>query len=1438
MKKSLCLLIVAASLSCAFGQSVATGTTKGKRGNKFNPVPVLAAVIVSPASATLDVSETQAYTASKLMSDNSTADITADCAWSSSNTSIATMASSVATALAPGVSNVRCTYQSVVGQAALEVIPPVVMAVVVTPLTASVEAPNTQQFTATATMSDGSHPNVTDLCTWSSTNTLAATVASGGLATAVDAGFASIQCEYSSVVGQGGMSVTVPITLSSILVSPAAPSIETGDTQTFSATGIMSDSSTTDLTNLCVWTSGTPSIATISGATATGVDAGTSAIRCTYSGLYNEKTLTVTAPTLVSVTVSPATSTREIGQTQQYTAIRTMSDASTATITDQCAWTSSSASVATVSSSGVITAVAAGSANIRCTYQSIYDEKPITVTAPPQPPPDPTACVPGSTAGRTLISACGNYGSGNYYLNADLSCPGTALAATGANFNLEGQCHTITFGTTTSNFTVTKSTATNITVGPSTSQVLPRPTNNTSDATLATVTNISNTITCSDGTKTRGTHYELAQDHKHGRLGGSDNNRGFVWKTKPANNVTCSVPNYTYTLPRFGVLNSNNNLYVRNSGNTLTGGNGMVLQNVIITPHANAPAFAMPVFSRGFSGLTVRGSTLNCRGWGGAGIGLSMTPGFQVINSRINCDASVTDPFRRDLFQSYGIWNPDGNTGAAALIDGLEITDTIIGGMTTGQPLSEIRNSSCVGHSRYTNDFCINLRGSGRVHHNTVNNYSTTDATVSGRGIFAGSGSEVYNNTVDVHGAATNYEYNGCQAGGVFGGQTETGTVDTNWHDNIWRAWTRTCDGRALRRTCTSNCVMSNEFARGLRHNSSSTGNAIAFSARECQGCTFNGGTLEADTYIVEDESQTTVSQPSSVTYNGTIFKKGPLPASGFHTWAPRNYSQATGSKAVHTCIDCQVANGALLSDVDGKVISYYKAYEIWIKWTYTVNVTSAGSPVVGANVTLTDALGTAYTGTTNASGAAAIVVPQTRYYNTATVGTNTENRNPYALAISKTGCTSFFATGITITATTTSTRTMSCGLGLSITPSTTLAAETGNNTSMADAFAGWPNGTLGAGNVSKVNVHTLLPSGSTAEVYAHAVAWFGSAGHQSIGYLNNSTTQATKMVTDMKSRGIKGVIHDWYGNGHHSENVAQKLVAEAVAQGSFKYATMIDVGAFTCSTSAQCAQDLIDHIVYLNGAGRFSSSAYLKSGSRPYVFFFSQPSAGINWTTVAANATVQSVNPIWILQNQSGFTTPTQSGGAFSWITNSFADPNDWGEAYLQSFYATALANQSKVAFGSTKKGFDDSEASWGTNRVINQNCGTTWLNTWNIIGRNYQTVQLPFVQLATWDDHEEGTGLETGIDNCVAFTSFTRTGTTLTWAISGAENTLDHFTLYVSTNGTDLMVLQDNIHPSARSYALSNVNWSAGTYTFFVKAVGKPMFVNHTSSGVTYTV
>ena len=91
-------------------------------------------------------------------------------------------------------------------------------------------------------------------------------------------------------------------------------------------------------------------------------------------------TLTVTAPVLVSIAVTPANPSIAVGQQQQFTSTGTYSDGSHQDLTSAATWTSSATSVATISSSGLATAVTAGSATIKATSGSINGSTILTVT--------------------------------------------------------------------------------------------------------------------------------------------------------------------------------------------------------------------------------------------------------------------------------------------------------------------------------------------------------------------------------------------------------------------------------------------------------------------------------------------------------------------------------------------------------------------------------------------------------------------------------------------------------------------------------------------------------------------------------------------------------------------------------------------------------------------------------------------------------------------------------------------------------------------------------------------------------------------------------------------------------------------------------------------------------------------------------------------------
>jgi len=137
------------------------------------------------------------------------------------------------------------------------------------------------------------------------------------------------------------------------------------------------------------------------------------------------------------------------------------------------------------------------------------------------------------------------------------------------------------------------------------------------------------------------------------------------------------------------------------------------------------------------------------------------------------------------------------------------------------------------------------------------------------------------------------------------------------------------------------------------------------------------------------------------------------------------------------------------------------------------------------------------------------------------------------------------------------------------VVPTTTLAAQTSNNTSTANSFKSLPNGDLGAGNISKLDVHSLLYPGATTKIYAHMVLWFGQSNHMNIGYSETNPAQVQSQIDDMVSRGIDGVIIDWYGPGNSIDQATQLVMAAAENHPGFTFAIMIDQGAiewYSCS--------------------------------------------------------------------------------------------------------------------------------------------------------------------------------------------------------------------------------------------------------------------------------
>ncbi len=259
----------------------------------------LTAIAIAPTDPSLAVNATQQLTATGSYSNGTTANITASVTWSSSNTAVAAVSTGgLATGASAGSTTITATTAGVSGTNTLTVTSatPTIKAIVVAPSAPSIAAGATQQFTATATYSDGSTAAVTSSATWSSSNSAAATVNSSGLAAAVAIGTSSITATVNGISGSASLTVTAAATLTGITVTPADPSLVADGTQQFTATANYSDGSTKNVTSSATWSSSNTAVATInSSGLATGVTSGTTIITATDNSETATTTATVTA---------------------------------------------------------------------------------------------------------------------------------------------------------------------------------------------------------------------------------------------------------------------------------------------------------------------------------------------------------------------------------------------------------------------------------------------------------------------------------------------------------------------------------------------------------------------------------------------------------------------------------------------------------------------------------------------------------------------------------------------------------------------------------------------------------------------------------------------------------------------------------------------------------------------------------------------------------------------------------------------------------------------------------------------------------------------------------------------------------------------------------------------------------------------------------------
>jgi hypothetical protein len=412
------------------------------------------------------------------------------------------------------------------------------------------------------------------------------------------------------------------------------------------------------------------------------------------------------------------------------------------------------------------------------------------------------------------------------------------------------------------------------------------------------------------------------------------------------------------------------------------------------------------------------------------------------------------------------------------------------------------------------------------------------------------------------------------------------------------------------------------------------------------------------------------------------------------------------------------------------------------------------------------------------------------------------------------------------------------------------------------------------AGHVSNISLRQLMYSGWTGRMICEYQPWFGLSGHKSVGYNENSAATVNAQDSFMIAEGCDINLIDWYGsldpNQSFNLTTANTVFADLNGRSGFplKYGIMEDKGALksTCPTSGQtesstiaCLEGaLITDMDYIH-VHYASSPVYWTDAGQPVVVSFVTKSdwpvlTSTDWDTVwsAVKAHTDTYPaPFKYIFQFGAFTTASYDNGRFGWVQPPVFSSTQqfwWGSVtsasptYLDTLYSAGLAHPFQLTVGALWKGFDDNAASWGSNRVIAQQCGQVLLKTANEISKYFggSNPQIPYVQVITWNDYEEGTAVEDGIDNCYTVNA-SLTGSTLTWSLTASDSTyaststIHHYTVYYADASGNLYFAAQNLPVTTNSLDLSSLV-PPGTWNIYVETVGKPLIINRMSSAVTF--
>ena len=322
--------------------------------------------------------------------------------WHSSDPTVATVSGGTVKGLKAGTTLVTATVDGVSDTATAQVttLTAPVDSIIVAPSAASVVVG--QSLLLAARPVDTAGTALTNRAiTWTTSNAAIAKVASDGRLTGMAAGTATVKATAEGVSSTVAVTVSpVPaVPVATVTVSPAEASVAVGAGTQLSA--VMKDADGATLTGRTVtWATSNDKVAKVSATgLVTGVGAGSATITATSEGKSDVSAVTVPPTTIAVATVSMSVAADSIVVGGSAQLVATPKDAAGSPLTGRTiTWASSKPTVASVSTSGLVKGLTAGTASITATVDGKVGTTAMLVApAPIEPDPAPTPSEPAPT---------------------------------------------------------------------------------------------------------------------------------------------------------------------------------------------------------------------------------------------------------------------------------------------------------------------------------------------------------------------------------------------------------------------------------------------------------------------------------------------------------------------------------------------------------------------------------------------------------------------------------------------------------------------------------------------------------------------------------------------------------------------------------------------------------------------------------------------------------------------------------------------------------------------------------------------------------------------------------------------------------------------------------------------------------------------------------